>query len=182
MVQLPICRCLLLEQQCQQLGQQLADANKQLAGLQQQQVELRVEADKRVNSVRQATAADKDAMAAKYATKIRKLQQAAKEQVRALRAKLTESYAAIQELNSELSSLRISLRERDAELSAVTRQSYERSMSPAGSPLRLSYDSPARLQVAALALQQSPLRASLASAMAGVRQRQQQYLEAVTAE
>jgi hypothetical protein len=72
----------LLEQQCQQLQQQLSDSTLQLERLQQQQQgQLQRECDKRIAAVKASAAADKEALSARHAAKIKKLQEAAKDQV-----------------------------------------------------------------------------------------------------
>jgi DNA anti-recombination protein RmuC len=81
-VALLLCRCALLEQQCQQLQQQLIESASQLERLQQQQGQLQRECDKRIAAVKASAAADKDALSARNAAKIKKLQEAAKDQVR----------------------------------------------------------------------------------------------------
>ncbi|WIA21513.1 hypothetical protein OEZ85_000716 [Tetradesmus obliquus] len=175
-------RCALLEQQCQQLQQQLSDATAQLERLQQQQGQLQRECDKRLAAVKASAAAEREALSARNAAKVKKLQEAAKDQIRALRSKLKDSRAAAEVLTAELAGLKITLAEREAELAAINscRVSMERPAS-AGSPVRFLYESPVRAQAAGVAALQSPVRTSLSAAFAGVRQRQKQYLEEAAA-
>jgi hypothetical protein len=75
------CRCALLEQQCQQLKQQLSDATSQLERVRQQQGQLQRKCDKRLAAVKASAAAEREALSARHAAKVKKLQEAAKDQV-----------------------------------------------------------------------------------------------------
>lgn len=75
-------RCTQLEAQAQQLHTEASEARSQLTNLVKAQDQLRADTDKRLAAAKQAAAAEREAMQARHAAKIKKLQEAAKDQVR----------------------------------------------------------------------------------------------------
>lgn len=179
-------RCTQLEALVEKLQVEASEARSQLNSLVRAHEQLRAETDKRVAAAKQTAAAERDVIQARHSAKVKKLQEAAKDQIRTLRSKLKDSRSTVEQLTTELSSLKISMHEREADLAAVAlRSSIERPASVLGSPaarMHLQHSdteaaSPGRWQTGLGLATSSPSRAAtLAAAFVGVRQRQQRYL------
>lgn len=76
-----MCRCSQLEGQMQQLHSEASEARSQPAQLVKAHEQLRAETDKRVAAAKQAATAEREALQARHTAKIKKLQEAAKDQV-----------------------------------------------------------------------------------------------------
>lgn len=75
------CRCSQLEAQLQQLHTEASEARGQLTSLVKAHEQLRAETDKRVAAAKQSAAAERDTLQARHTAKVKKLQEAAKDQV-----------------------------------------------------------------------------------------------------
>lgn len=74
-------RCTQLESQVLQLQTEASEARNQLASILKAHESLRAEADRRAAAVKAAAAQECEAMQARHAAKIKKLQETAKDQV-----------------------------------------------------------------------------------------------------
>jgi len=198
-----------LEERNQQLEQQVVTLKQQLQEVQAAAAEQRAGLEQQLVAVQQEWAQERQALVQKHSEKRGRVQQAAKEQLSSLRTKVKGLKASNAELMSGMSTLRISLHEREAELAAISRLTERPGTagtrspgpwSPGTSPavLRLSSQqrpwqlpSGAVVTAAAGSGVGSPLPSgvaagglgasrSLEAAFEDVRQRQEQYLRAVS--